>query len=123
MLTNILKLACVFSLVFAGVVGCDDDGSTTTQDLASASIQDLAQGATGNDLSMPQNGDGGSSDGGGLKAICAPCTADGECESGSCLPDMGGQKHYCSHSCTAATAATDCPGVAMCGGMGDCKCP
>jgi hypothetical protein len=35
---------------------------------------------------------------------------------------MGGQKHFCSHSCAPATAGTDCPGVGMCSGMNVCKC-
>ena len=119
MMTNLCKLVCVLAL-FAGVAACDDDtGANSGNDLATATLADMTQTAA-HDLAM-SGGDGGSGDG-GLKALCAPCTVDGECESGSCLPYMGGQKHFCSHSCAPATAGTDCPGVGMCSGMNVCKC-
>jgi hypothetical protein len=120
MLTNLCKLACVLSL-FAAVAGCGmDEGSTTGtgQDLATANVQDLAHAAV-NDLAM--SGTGGD---GGLKALCATCANNNECASGMCLPYMGGATKKCSHSCTPATAAMDCPGVAMCNNMNPavCKC-
>jgi hypothetical protein len=89
--------------------------------------QDLAGGGGGqHDLagSPPADLAGGSSgDGGGaLLALCQTCTTNTECASGLCAPYMMGATMKCSHSCAAATAATDCPGVNACNGMNVCKC-
>jgi hypothetical protein len=105
---------------FAGVLGCDDTGgSSNGNDLATATVADMAQAAVVHDLAMSNSGGDG-----GLKALCATCTDNSECGTGMCLPYMGGTIKKCSHSCTPATAAQDCPGVAMCNNMAPavCKC-
>ncbi len=125
MLTNLCKLACVVSL-FVGVAGCGNTTATPPANDLSMSmvVQDLAQPTTSGDMAK-SNADGGhGTDGGsGLLALCATCTQDSQCASGSCIAYMGGATKKCSHTCTPAMATIDCPGINMCNGMGVCKCP
>lgn len=57
-----------------------------------------------------------------LLPLCATCTTSAECATGLCVPYMMGATMKCSHSCSAATASTDCPGINACNGMAYCKC-
>jgi hypothetical protein len=94
------------------LAACMDEGSQGPNDMAVAGTRDLA---TVRDLAST-SGDGG------LKALCQACTSNTECESGFCAPYMNGAIKLCSHTCSAATASTDCPGINACNGMGNCKC-
>ena len=119
MLTNLLKLACIATLL-AGAVGCGDDtGSTTTQDLSMSLPGDMANTGAG-DMAKSSS-DAGSS----LLALCATCTKDSECASGACLIYGMGQNptKKCSHTCSNATASTDCPGINACTNKNTCLCP
>jgi hypothetical protein len=122
MLTNLSKLACVLSLFF-GVIGCGDTETMTSMpDLPAVVVHDMAQSTSGGGGDMAHATTGG--DGGGsLLPLCSICTGNTECASGSCVMYNNGTKK-CSHSCTPATAATDCPGVNQCNNQvpAVCKC-
>jgi hypothetical protein len=83
---------------------------------------DMAMSHSGGDMTMMSTNPPDLA-GTNLKPLCATCTTDAECGSGSCLPYMMGQTKKCSHTCAAATAGSDCPGIGACNGMNDCKCP
>jgi hypothetical protein len=95
-------------LVFA----CGGTSGTST-DMVTLSSNDLAGGPA----DLASSGDAG------LLALCANCTSGSQCFSGMCVPYMMGAGMRCSHSCAAATASTDCPGLNQCNGMNYCKCP
>jgi hypothetical protein len=119
MLTNLCKLACVLSL-FVGVVGCGDNETTMSTPDMPIVIHDMAQSTSGGDMAHATTGGDG---GGSLLPLCSICTGNSECASGSCVTYNNGTKK-CSHSCTPATAATDCPGVNQCNNQmpAVCKC-
>jgi hypothetical protein len=57
------------------------------------------------------------------KAFMEDCTSDSECETNLCFP-FAQKGTKCTRTCTAATAATDCPAPSTgCNGMGVCKAP
>jgi hypothetical protein len=77
----------------------------------------------------PINDSGSTADSGGT---CTPgatgqdmsCSMDSDCT--SCLCFMYNNRgKLCSHTCSPATAATDCPPpfIGQCNGMGVCKTP
>jgi len=90
-------------------------------DLAEAPVEprDLASSVSHDLAPTPADMATGSSQ---LKALCQVCSRDAECASGLCAEYMMGTVKKCSHTCAAATAATDCPGVNACNGMNVCKC-
>jgi hypothetical protein len=109
-------LAILFGLFMSVLLAaCMDEGSQGPADMAVAASHDMA--GTIHDFAQTGGGDGG------LKALCQVCTSGTECQSGYCLPYMNGAIKLCSHSCSAATASTDCPGIGACNGMNNCKCP
>jgi len=57
-------------------------------------------------------------------SLCSLCTADSDCESGTCKPYGDGYRK-CSLTCTAWEPAAQCtvPSPGSCNGMGHCMCP
>jgi hypothetical protein len=126
MMRRFFGLALFLSVAMA-IVGCGGDLAPAGDDDMAMSggggdgggmSKDMTGGAA--DMTMKTGSDGGGSGSG--KALCAACTTDTECASGLCAPYMMGNVKKCSHSCAAATASTDCPGINACNGMNVCKC-
>jgi hypothetical protein len=134
MKTSSLALMLLFSAALAGCLVIDPQptgggGGGDDMTMSGAGSGDMSHSASGGDMAQSQSGSTdmamSSADlagSGNLLALCQPCTQNGDCASGLCAAYMMGAVKKCSHSCAAATAATDCPGINACNGMNVCKC-